>query len=220
MPIELELGKKQQKITPAQHAERKRTRRFWVTAATVLTILAFVLVLRLYAFEFSVVTSGSMEKTLFKGDFMVVNHRLALRRHWNRGDVVLFHTPPDWEGGGEAEGDSGVVSGFKGQTLVKRIIGLPGETISMRGGVVSINGKVLDQNYLPEAPDSEGMLPKRLGDDEYWVMGDNRNHSDDSRNNGPVPEKYIIGRVVFKYWPPKHMGALPATNYGPLATDN
>ena len=219
MPLELELGKKPKKLTPAQQAERSRSRRFWKTAAILLTVLVFVFVLRLYAFEFSVVTSGSMEKTLFKGDFMLVNHRLALRRHWNRGDVVLFHTPPDWEGGGEAEGDSGVVSGFKGQTLVKRIIALPGETVSMRGGVVSINGQVLEQNYLAEAPAPEGMLPKKLGDDEYWVMGDNRNHSDDSRNNGPVPEKYIIGRVELKIWPPKRMGGLPATNYGKLATD-
>ncbi len=218
MPIQVQLGQNPQPVDPAVEKEHRRRTRFWTTAALVVCFLSFIMVLRLYAFEGTVVTSGSMEDTLYRGDYALFDHRAAIRGRWNRGDVVIFQAPPSWSGGG----DEGNAEGsFENQTLVKRIIGMPGETVSLLGGVVYINNKVLlNQNYIKGTPDPQVTIPLTLGPNEYYVMGDNRNNSDDSRNNGPISEVDIAGRVLFKLWPPSRIGGLPVTNYEGLTTNN
>lgn len=219
MPIQIQVGQTPRPVDPVAERERRRRARFWTGMSLITALLSFVMVLRLYAFEGTVVISGSMEPTLYKGDYAVFDHRVALRRHWNRGDIVIFQTPPSWaHGGNEGTGDEG---SFQGQTLVKRIIGMPGETVSLYGGIVYINGQVLShQEYIKEAPLVESTVPIQLGAGQYFMMGDNRNNSDDSRNNGPISETDIEGRVLFKLWPPSRMGSLPSLNYGALTTDN
>ncbi len=220
VPIQLQLGQNPEPIDPAQAREKRRQTRFWTGVALVVAALSFVMVLRLYAFEGTVVTSGSMEPTLYKGDYAVFDHRVALRGRWNRGDVVIFQTPPSWEGGGD-EGSEEAGS-FRGQTLVKRIIGLPGETVALLGGVVSINGQpLLGEIYIKDAPDPNLQTNSlKLGPGQYFVMGDNRNNSDDSRGNGPISETDITGRVGFRLWPPSRLGAMPSIDYGAFSTNN
>ena len=102
MPIQLQLGQPATPVDPAAQREHRRRTRFWTGAAIIVSLLAFVTILRLYAFEASIVVSDSMVPTLKKGDYFVFDHRAALRGRWNRGDVVLFESPRSWEkGGGE-----------------------------------------------------------------------------------------------------------------------
>jgi signal peptidase I len=103
-----------------------------------------------------------------------------------RGDVIVFWPPKDPE-----------------KSYVKRIIGLPGETVEMRGGKIFINGQELNEPYLdPQLSASVQTLPPvRVENHYYYVMGDNRNNSSDSRIWGLVPEKYIYGKALFRYWP-------------------
>ena len=219
MPIQLQLGSTPEPVDPAHEREKKRRARFWTGAALIVSLLAFVMVLRLYAYEATLITSGSMEPTLYRGDYALFDHRVALREHWNRGDIVIFEAPRSWSRGGE-EGDEDEGS-FQGQTLVKRVIGLPGETVGILNGVVYINGQVLTrQDYLKEGPQPEVTIPLTLGPGQYYVMGDNRNNSDDSRNNGPISESDIRGRVLFTLWPPSRMGKMPALDYGNNTTNN
>lgn len=91
----------------------------------------------------------------------------------------------------------------EGDPLIKRVIGLPGDTIELKNGAVYVNGARLDEPYLhgTRTPCLSQCAPLTLGTNQYFVMGDNRPNSLDSRSFGPVPSEQIIGRVVFRYWP-------------------
>ncbi len=103
-----------------------------------------------------------------------------------RGDVIVFWPPKDPD-----------------KSYVKRIIGLPGETVEMREGKVLINGQALNESYLDPhlTIQRANMAPVRVDEHYYFVMGDNRDNSSDSRYWGLVPEKYIYGKALFRYWP-------------------
>ena len=101
----------------------------------------------------------------------------------NRGEVVVFHFPRD-----------------PSRDFVKRVIAIPGDTVQIKSGNVFVNDQQIDEPYL-ESKDSSTMGQTRLGEKEYFVLGDNRRHSNDSRNWGPVPEKNILGKVWLIYWP-------------------
>lgn len=132
----------------------------------------------------------SMEPSLHEGQFVVVN-RLAYR--WNeaeRGDIIVFRFPLN-----------------PSRRFIKRVIGLPGNTITIRGGDVYIDGQVLDEPYLAATPRYDGEWV--IGPDELFVLGDNRNNSSDSQNWGPLPIEEIIGKAVLVYWPPSEAGIIP-----------
>lgn len=109
--------------------------------------------------------------------------RIYLGRTPKRGDVVVFDYPEDPQ-----------------RQFVKRIIGEPGERVQIEGGQVSVDGVRLDEDYL-RSISSTNMHPVRLGEGEYFVMGDNRTGSQDSRHWGPLPADHIIGKVWAIYWP-------------------
>lgn len=184
--------------SPAQ-IEKRRLTRVLTKGAVAIVILLFGLLLRVLAYESVLVTSGSMEPLVQRGDYTLVDHRIALRSAWERGDVVVFQKPESWDGPDE--------------TLVKRVIGLPGETVALLTGHVLINGALLRENYLAELPDPQDVPPRKLGAGEYFVMGDNRNTSSDSRENGPVAEGDIRGRMTMKLWPPGRFGSWAAPDY-------
>ena len=152
------------------------------------------------------VTSGSMEPTLqcakpapgCDGSFSdrVIANRLAYRFHDpHRGDIVVFTAPA------EAKQQCS-----EGGTFVKRIVGLPGEVVSERAGTVYIDGKPLHEAYVdPRRRDSTTQTWPRVPKDEYFVMGDNRASSCDSREWGPVPRENLIGPVLLTYWPPNRI---------------
>ena len=109
-----------------------------------------------------------------------------------RGDIVVFHTPP-----------LAAVRCGSGGTYVKRLIGLPGESWEERGGRVYINGRLLNESYIrPDRRDSKTIAPLHIPTGHYFMMGDNRSGSCDSRNWGTVPRHNLIGKVVATYWPP------------------
>jgi signal peptidase I len=154
------------------------------------------------------IPSSSMEPTLHcarpadgckarYSDRVLANRFIYRFRDPKRGEIVVFKTPP------EAQLRCG-----EGGTFVKRLIGLPGDRISERDGIVYINGTRLDEPYITPAqrdhdpPRSWARVP--AGD--YFFMGDNRGASCDSRVWGPVPRKNLIGEVFFVYWPPNRIG--------------
>ena len=129
---------------------------------------------------------SSMKPVLESGDVVLMNRLSSDIGKPNRLDVVVF----------EREGQ---------QPGIKRIIGLPGETVQIVDGYIYINGKQLDEHYGNEIIEEAGMAaePVTLGEDEYFVMGDNRNDSKDSRYwiHPYVSKDKILGKAVFRYWP-------------------
>lgn len=109
-----------------------------------------------------------------------------------RGDTVVFWFPKD-----------------PTKSYIKRVIGVPGDTVQLSDGVVYVNGKRLNESYVPaEYRDFDSRPLVRIGPDEYFVMGDHRISSNDSRNWGLVPRSYIYGKAVFVFWPLEHIGTV------------
>lgn len=160
-----------------------------VIETVVLTALIFFVIQALVR-NFRVVGS-SMEPNLFDGQYLIidkVSYRLGSPQ---RGDVIVFQPPnrPD-------------------QDYVKRIIGLPGEVVEVKHGQVFINGQPLVETYVVR-PGTYDMAQVRIGPNEYFVLGDNRNNSSDSHSWGTVPAANIIGRAWLSYWPPERWGVIP-----------
>lgn len=151
--------------------------------------------LRLFAVALVRVKGGSMRDTLESGNVLLVS-RLAYRLgRPRRGDVVICHYPNRYVG----------KHGLIRQCFVKRVVGLPGESISLVEGVVHINGEPLQEPYLSEIHTrrKESREPVPLGQDEYFLMGDNRDSSNDSRRVGAIQRKAIIGKAQRVLWPVK-----------------
>jgi signal peptidase I len=154
------------------------------------------------------IPTGSMEPTLHVGDRVLVN-RLVYRFHGpHRGDIIVFHPP--------GHGDT-PVRGAKteaGVTYIKRVIGLPGETLQIAHGVVTVckpagsNCRSLREPYTQGAVGSAPYGPFTVPQGDYFVMGDNRQDSLDSRYWGPLPRRNIIGEAFLIYWPPGQIGLL------------
>jgi signal peptidase I len=123
----------------------------------------------------------------------VIANRIAYRfRDPHRGDIVVFDAP-----------DAAARRCSEGGTFIKRIVGLPGEVVSERMGAVYVDGRRLDEPYVdPQRRDSTTRTWPRIPDGEYFVMGDNRSASCDSREWGTVPRKNLVGPVLLTYWPP------------------
>jgi signal peptidase I len=138
------------------------------------------------------VQGTSMEPLLQDGERIVVNKFVYRFRPIERGDVVVFWYPRD-----------------PSVSFVKRVVALPGDLVEIRGGDLVINGLPVKEPYLPESfrdHDSHGPVEVRKG--YYFVLGDHRRSSNDSRSWGEVPEKYIYGRAVFRFWPLSKIGPI------------
>ena len=178
--------------------QEKEKRTLWQIAQEwiVYALIAMVLALCVRAFVGGVTTvqGQSMYPTLENGDVLVVNKLVSYTGHYHRADIIIFH-PPD------ASND----------LYVKRIIGMPGETVRLENQKIYINDQWLREFYLDEPPtDPYGQVEWQLGEDEYFVLGDNREpgRSNDSRVFGPISASSIIGVAVFRLWPLKHIGGL------------
>lgn len=182
--------------------ETPRTSR-WLREAFVVVVVAVLVavLLRTFVVQTFFIPSGSMEPTLQVGDRILVN-KLSYHLHAvGRGDIVVFSRPADENCGGPAVND-----------LVKRVIGLPGETISLSGGYVYVDGRRLDESWLPASeqgvtrPGPGGTFYSlqsayRIPANDYFVMGDNRTDSCDSRYWGPISKSLIVGKVEMRVWP-------------------
>jgi signal peptidase I len=183
----------------AEEQSRPQARSFYreVVETIVFTLLIYVLV-RTFLFENYRVLGRSMDPTLENNQFLVVN-KLDYRLHDpERGDIVVFH---DLHSGG--------------RKLIKRVIGLPGEVLEIRNGRVFINGHPLAEPYLT-VPVRYTRPPSPIPDDEYFVLGDNRNNSSDSHHWGTLPHQNIVGKAWISYWPPRLWGAIPDQTYEEL----
>lgn len=199
MPIVVSTKAPPAPVNPTEDRKKRRQARVVIEGGAVIVALLFGLLLRVLAFEGVLVTSGSMEPALARGDYALIDHRVALRGNWKRGDIILFEPPSTWSG--------------MDQALVKRIVGLPGEDIVLLNGQLFINGQPLSESYLREKPEPEDIVPLKLGPGQYFVMGDNRSASDDSRENGPISEANIRGRFLTRLWPISRFGSLPSPQY-------
>jgi signal peptidase I len=169
----------------------------WQEAKAFLRDLAFAVVVAVLVIGFVVqpvrVEGTSMVPRLHDGERIFVNKFIYRFERIERGDIVVFWYPND-----------------PSKSFIKRVIGLPGETISIREGVVYVDGVPLDESYIDPAFHirRENMAPVYVRDHYYFVMGDNRDSSNDSRQWGLVPEKYIYGKAIFRYWPLSSFGAI------------
>jgi signal peptidase I len=206
-------------------------RRSFLAELPVLVLIAFVLALLLKTFlvQAFFIPSSSMEPTLSIHDRVLVNKTAYTFREPHRGEVVVFTDRID---NGEPVPDEGLVeravsfvaSGFgfghqDDRDYIKRIIGLPGETLEMRDGIVRIDGEPLpeatatDGGYLT-APDLTDYGPVEIPEGQYFMMGDNRPNSADSRVSiGTVPRDDIVGRAFVVIWPLPRVDTLPIAAY-------
>ncbi|MDJ0714488.1 MAG: signal peptidase I [Prochloraceae cyanobacterium] len=151
--------------------------------------------IRTLAAEPRYIPSGSMEPTLEVNDRLIVEKLSYHFREPQRGDIVVF-SPTEKLRAENFEED-----------FIKRVIGLPGEKIEVKGGKVYVNSKPLQEKYILEPPE-EPFGPVVVPEDRYLVLGDNRNGSYDSRQWGYVPRKNLIGRAVVRFWPVNRLGSL------------
>ncbi len=141
------------------------------------------------------VDGASMEPTLVSGEYVIVS-RLSYRFGTpQRGDIIVFHFPRDPK-----------------EEYIKRVIGLPGDVVEVKGGTVYVNGQPLDETYLKVKTNYVGTWSVPAG--QLFVLGDNRNNSSDSHDWGTVPMDYVVGKALLVYWPPPAWGLI---NHVPLA---
>lgn len=173
----------------------------WEITKIVFIALAIVVPIRLFLFQPFLVRGQSMEPSFHHNDYLIIDEISYRIREPERGEVIVFKFPRN-----------------PSQRFIKRIIGLPGETVQIKDGYVTIikNGKArkLDESdYLPFSLKTPGDLKITLKEGEYFVLGDNRATSADSRSWGPLPKKYIIGRVFFRAWPVTALALIKEPTY-------
>ncbi|MEX0919492.1 MAG: signal peptidase I [Parcubacteria group bacterium] len=175
---------------PSQGEQGKKSSGFWKEILKLFVISVLVVVpFRLYIAQPFIVDGASMDPTFRTGEYLIVDEITYRFKAPERGSVLIFKYPLDPK-----------------KYFIKRIIGLPSETVTISGGQVTIINDRNPEGFTLEEPYVElekiETLSHTLGEDEYFVMGDNRAGSADSRIWGPVPKKNIIGRPVIRFLPP------------------
>lgn len=174
----------------------------WETAKVIIISLAIIVPIRYYLIQPFFVKGASMEENFHDGDYLLVDEISYRFSEPSRGDVVVFRYPEN-----------------PSQYFIKRIIGLPGETIEIKNGQVTIynsqtpKGFVLNETYLSLEQTTSGNIVEGLSQQEYYVLGDNRLQSSDSRRWGPLGENYITGKVFVRLWPFNNIIKVEAVAY-------
>lgn len=169
---------------------------------TIVLALAIFMIAYLFLFQPHQVKGHSMDPNFTDGEYLLTDKLSYRFKEPQRGNVVVFESPVN-----------------RREDYIKRVIGLPGENVTVNDGKVLINGRPLDEKYLPESfRTNPGVFLTEgstitLRPDEYAVLGDNRDHSSDSRSWGPVKKKDIVGRAWLIYWPPKMWGIVKGATY-------
>jgi signal peptidase I len=182
-PLSPSMAKKRSVVGALMH---------WLRDLLFSVVLAVIVILFLY--QPVKVEGTSMMPTLDDQERIFIN-KFVYRFHFekiDRGDTVVFWFPGD-----------------PSKSYIKRVIGMPGDRVEVRDGSVIVNGQPLEEDYVPqEYRDQSEMRSTTIGPDEYFVLGDHRSSSNDSRTWGMVPRRYIYGKAVFIYWPLEKMGLL------------
>lgn len=193
---EMELGMAAQTVT----RPRLRRRGFlYELVETIVLIMAIYALVDLASVRFYV-DGPSMEPNFYTTQRVIVSRVNYLLGKPQRGEIIVFESPDD---------------PASDPPLIKRVIGLPGETVEIRDNRVYINGQMLDEPYInePGLTDARSQDSWTLGPDEYFVMGDNRSRSRDSRAFGPIKREHIIGEALIRYWPPSDWDLLYKYHY-------
>ncbi|TSC71540.1 MAG: signal peptidase I [Parcubacteria group bacterium Gr01-1014_70] len=170
-------------------------REVWEFAKIVLVSLAIVLPIRFFVAQPFIVRGASMEPTFQDGEYLIIDELSYFFRPPERGEVIVFRYPAD-----------------PSQFFIKRIVGLPGETVIIENGSVAVqnesnpNGFLLNESYLPPSLETVPNVRKTLQTGEYFVLGDNRRESSDSRVWGVLAERFLVGRTLLRLWPFTELG--------------
>jgi len=173
-----------------QSGKKQKSALLEIMESVAIAVLLAVLI-RLFLFEPFIIPSESMYPTLQINDRIMVNKLSYHLGDPGRGDVIVFKYPMD-----------------PSRDFVKRLIAVGGETVEIRNSVLLINGRPVPEEYLPEGLEFGDFGPVEVPEGTYFMMGDNRNSSDDSRSWGMMPEENIIGKAVIIYWPLNRIGLL------------
>ncbi len=170
-----------------------------------IAIIAFIIVapIRYFLFQPFIVSGASMSPNFASGDYLIIDEISYRLSSPQRGDVVVFN--------------ASFIPGYSNQRFIKRVIGLPGETVDITNGEVQIakdgEASVLDEKYLPNDLKTYGDKNITLKTDEYFVLGDNREHSYDSRFWGVVLKKDIIGKAFLRILPITNLSEISRPSY-------
>lgn len=166
---------------------------------TIVIFGAIFAAIYLFVAQFHKVSGNSMVPTYHNNDFLITEKISYKMREPKHGEVIVLKNPRD-----------------ESMDFIKRVIALPGDTIEVRNEQIFLNNQPLVESYLsPGTPTQAGAflkegLPVKAAAYQYYVIGDNRGHSSDSREWGPIKKEEIIGRALFRYWPPNVIGLLTA----------
>ena len=164
--------------------------RGWLKDILLAVVIAFLMVVFLY--QPVKVEGTSMQPELLDQERIFVNKFVYHFEEIHRGDIVVFWYPKD-----------------PSKSFIKRVLGVPGDVVSIREGQVYINSQLVEERYVPWGyQDADSYPAVRVREGHYYVLGDHRNASNDSRSWGLVPRKYIYGKAVFRYWPVEKAGFL------------
>jgi signal peptidase I len=199
-PIEADVTPVEGDVLPSTEVSKARrrsngTRQAIEWLVLVVGALVIAVLIKTFLFQAFYIPSASMDPTLKVHDRVLVN-KLSYHLHSvHRGDIVVFKAPPQEE-----------TAQIK--DLVKRVIGLPGDTIEARDNHVYINDRLLKEPYLPAGTVTDDLPKQVIPANSYFMMGDNRGESSDSRVFGPIKRSTIIGRAFVRMWPLTHLGFL------------
>ena len=178
-------------VAPGVAQPLRRELRSWGRDLVIALSLAIVIIIFFY--QPVKVEGTSMTPLISDQERIFINKFVYRFEPIERGDVVVFWYPLD-----------------RSKSFIKRVVGLPEDTVEIRDGQVYLNSKMLPEPYIPPESDDYGTYPPtQIPKGEYFVMGDHRTSSNDSRIFGPVPRKFIYGKAVFAYWPADHFGSIP-----------
>lgn len=164
---------------------------------TLIIFGAIFAALYLFVAQFHKVSGNSMVPTLQNGDYLITEKVSYKFRDPTRGEIIVLKNPKD-----------------ESQDFIKRVIALPGDTLEISNNKIFLNGRLLEEPYLPTgAPTKGGAFvvndsPVKAGNNQYFVIGDNREHSSDSRTWGPIIKEEIVGRAIFRYFPFQNISLL------------
>lgn len=197
-------------------AREQKKGSFWRELPVLVVVaLGVAVLIKTFLVQAFYIPSGSMEPTLHPGDRVLVS-KLAYRiGEPDRGDVVVFDSPFAVDGPEETLLEAAVRNvaealgiGTPASEFIKRIVGLPGDTVEVRQGVLLVNGRILEEGYVADGSMFGDQPPIDIPPGHVYVMGDNRSHSQDSRVFGAIPLDEVVGRAFVKVWPPTRWGGL------------
>jgi len=150
----------------------------------IIVALAIIIPVRYFFIKPFYVKGASMEPSFYDNEYLVIDEISYRFKEPQRGEIVVFRYPRDPK-----------------QFFIKRIVGLPGETIQITGGEVFVNGEEITELYLEQGTKTKAEVVVTLQSDEYFVLGDNRSFSLDSRSFGPLRQEYMVGKTWIRGWP-------------------